>query len=897
MKKFLLLTFSCFLIFATNAQIVNIPDANFKNALLTHSPVIDLNNDGQIQVSEAQAVLGNIFVSNKNISDLTGIEAFVNIQALYCDRNHITSLTINNFSRISTISCNENNLTSLTLTNSPQIVILYCQLNQLTSLVLSGLPTLKVLDCHWNQLTTMIFNPSAPLQSLDCSFNQFTTLPSFNTNFIRTLDCYNNLMSSLTLGNSPVLQSLNCSNNKLSTLSLTNFPALLDITCSYNLLTSLNLSNLPALKSLWCAYNQLTGLTLSNLPTFNFMQCSYNSLLSSLTLTNLPALQYLYASYCKLDTLKLNNFPALLRVDCNWNHLKSLSITNAPLFSTLICEPSNDISNLQLANLPSLTNLDCINNQLTELDLSQTGVKSLACGGNPDLISINIKNNSISATPATFHVVGLTQLQSICVDDAELAYITSRVNATLPGQPVSVSSFCNFNPGGNYNTLIGQLRFDETINGCGALDSTMQNVRITIDDGTQTGSTYTDAQGNYKFFATQPNNTVIPVFENPYFVSTPSAQTITFVGYGNTQVADFCITKNGIHPDLEITLLPVTIARPGFDAQYKLVYRNKGNQILSGTATLNFDALKLNFLTAIPNVSGQTAGNLSWSYSGLSPYQTKMITLTFHVNAPPVVNIGDILPFTVVINPITGDETPGDNTFNFNQVVRGAFDPNDKDVTEGQAIDISKKGDYLHYIVRFQNTGNAAATSVIIKDSLADNVDWNSLVPVNASHPYRTVISKGNKVEFIFEGINLPSKNVNEPASHGFVSFKIKPRPTVGIGEIIRNKADIYFDFNTPVITNTVTTVITETKNNSDPAGLTVSPNPAKDWLQFSLNPDRKLQSVTLINSVGVKVYSEEYQNTGTRQKLNISNLAPGVYFLIVYSYQWRSIQKVMIVK
>ncbi|MBK8442578.1 MAG: hypothetical protein IPL35_03800 [Sphingobacteriales bacterium] len=64
----------CYTHFAT-AQIVNIPDPNFKNALLNHSPIIDTNNDGEIQVAEAEAV-DSLYLFNKNITDLTGIKAF-----------------------------------------------------------------------------------------------------------------------------------------------------------------------------------------------------------------------------------------------------------------------------------------------------------------------------------------------------------------------------------------------------------------------------------------------------------------------------------------------------------------------------------------------------------------------------------------------------------------------------------------------------------------------------------------------------------------------------------------------------------------------------------------------------------------------------------------------------
>jgi hypothetical protein len=40
---------------------------------------------------------------------------------------------------------------------------------------------------------------------------------------------------------------------------------------------------------------------------------------------------------------------------------------------------------------------------------------------------------------------------------------------------------------------------------------------------------------------------------------------------------------------MEVVIAPLTSARPGFDAVYNLVWRNKGNTTLSGKVILNYD--------------------------------------------------------------------------------------------------------------------------------------------------------------------------------------------------------------------------------------------------------------------------------------------------------------------
>lgn len=1060
MRIFLLLFFSWFFILSGKAQIVNIPDANFKAALLAHSPVIDLNNDGQIQVSEAVGFTGTMNVSSKSITDMTGVAAFSNMTTLNCQSNQITilptvgltslknlyctlnklpSLSVINLLSLQTIYCGSNLLTSITVTNLPSLKELRCSDNKFTSLSINDLPALTIFDCYNNKLTSISLTnvnslvslscsnnllSSLPLTNvpqlkfLTCSYNQFTNLPLTNLNLLIWLDCsgnrltvinlpnpgilgdlrcsrnqltvlpaglnslsfldcsYNqisslslnsysnlsyvnfesnlctsfsvsnkprltdirctsNLLTSFAISNLPALKYLRCDSNKITTLSLTDFPLLYDIICSDNLLTTLTVNNLPSVWELYCSRNKigslivnnfpalerfacdenlLTSLTMSNLPALQSLGCSSN-LLTSLSLPSLPALNTIYCPHNKLSALSLSNFPALAYLTCYDNLLTSLSLTNLPSLGNLQCQQNNftslDISNLPklyvfwiggnslssltLSNLPMLQFVNCDNTSLKTLDLSQFPVRQLRCSGNDSLSYVNIKNGALSG--GSYSVYLPSGLQYICVDDAEMAYINNQVQSQLPGRNVIVSSFCNFNPNGTYNTIIGKLRFDENVNGCDNLDSTMYNVKVKIDDGTQTGSTFTDTHGNYKFFVSQNNNTVTPAFENPYFITNPASRTISFVGYGNTQTADFCITKNGVHPDLEIVLLAITTARPGFDAQYKIVFRNKGNQLQSGNVVLNFDAGKINFLSSIPNVSGQTAGSLNWSFSGLSPYETRTITLLFHINAPPVVNIGDVLSFTAIVNPVTGDETPLDNTFNFSQVIRGSFDPNDKDVTEGASVNISKAGDYLHYLIRFQNTGNADAINVTVKDSLAANLDWNSLMPIDASHAYRAVISKGNKVEFILDNINLPGKSVNEPASHGFISFKIKPKSNIIVDETIYNKAEIYFDFNLPVITNTVATTFVNPKQGNGALGLIVYNNPVKNYIWFEVKAGVQIKAVNLYNSVGEKLYAEKVTNNVTSKKINVSNLPTGIIFLEIISDQGKVTQKIVCVK
>lgn len=110
----------------------------------------------------------------------------------------------------------------------------------------------------------------------------------------------------------------------------------------------------------------------------------------------------------------------------------------------------------------------------------------------------------------------------------------------------------------------------------------------------------------------------------------------------------------------------------------------------------------------------------------------------------------------------------------------------------------------LEYTIRFQNTGNDTAFTVVLRDTLDANLDWNTFAPFSSSHPYEFVLDQRTGVLiFTFRDINLPDSTTNEVASHGFVSYTISSRAGLAENTLVSNRAGIYFDSNPPIITNT----------------------------------------------------------------------------------------------
>ncbi len=432
------------------------------------------------------------------------------------------------------------------------------------------------------------------------------------------------------------------------------------------------------------------------------------------------------------------------------------------------------------------------------------------------------------------------------------------------------------------NAIIGEILFDQNNSGCDPNDIAVTGLMISANDGVFDFKTYSN-EGTYHLPITGSSFTVSVVNAPPYFNINPASANITFSG-SNTEVLDFCITANQSVEDLNITLLPLNQGRPGFEANYQLVIRNAGTQAIANVeAILQFDDVRQQFVVANPAPSTTTLNTLTFPIGTMQPFQSEEIDITMLTFQPPTVNGGDILNFTTQVTPINNDITPNDNIYNLVQTVVNSYDPNDKQVLQGEELHINDADDYLDYIIRFQNTGTASAINVRILDSLHPKLDWNTLLPISASHDYYVKIAGGNKVEFMFDNIHLPDSTSNEPASHGYVAYKIKPKDNVQVGDIISGNAGIYFDFNPPIITNTVYTHIVQPlglENVRNPETLVIYPNPTGDILNLHYPKDIQLEKIVIYDLQGRKIR----QFMGNNAVIDVSLLDAGTYLLQITS-------------
>ena len=443
------------------------------------------------------------------------------------------------------------------------------------------------------------------------------------------------------------------------------------------------------------------------------------------------------------------------------------------------------------------------------------------------------------------------------------------------------------------NEITGEVLFDLDSGGCDSNDVDVRGVIITADNGSDSFSTFTQENGHYQL-PVNLGEFEITISNTPYFyVFNPTSQNVNFLETGNTEIIDFCITANQVVNDLNIAIYPhINEPRPGFDTAYQIVYNNIGTTQLNGNVTFEFDDSKLQFLNASETVSSQTANTLTFDFTDLNPFETRIIDLEFNVFAPPITNIDDVLVSTATVNPISGDETEEDNVFTLNQTVIGSYDPNDIAVLEGEQIFIDDANKYLHYLIRFQNTGTASAININVENVLDDKLDWTTMQLESLSHNGRVEISNGSNVSFIFNNINLPDSTNDEPNSHGFIAYKIKPRSDVEVGDIFYNTADIFFDFNPAIVTNTVSTEIVNALSVSEfeAKGFLIYPNPVNNIL--TIEGKTALESIVVYDVNGRQLKTIDLEDNQLQYLLDVSVLSQGIYFIEVQSGSYKSSKK-----
>ena len=244
--------------------------------------------------------------------------------------------------------------------------------------------------------------------------------------------------------------------------------------------------------------------------------------------------------------------------------------------------------------------------------------------------------------------------------------------------------------------------------------------------------------------------------------------------------------------------------------------------------------------------------------------------------------VGDLLSSTADITPLAGDVAPNDNSSVGGNTVVAPYDPNYKSVNIDNLYPITGPS-YLEYEIHFQNLGNAPAQNVVLVDTLdVDYLDLSTLEIMNMSHaPLDLTIENGHIAVFTFPNIQLPDSISDPIGSMGFVKFRIKQNGTLPLNESIENFADIYFDFNPAIRTNTATTIHAEPTSSLaelEEHSISMYPNPCTDFITIDASEISQNTTVTVFDMNGRMVILPQTVSSAGVVQLSTGELSKGVY-------------------
>jgi uncharacterized repeat protein (TIGR01451 family) len=344
---------------------------------------------------------------------------------------------------------------------------------------------------------------------------------------------------------------------------------------------------------------------------------------------------------------------------------------------------------------------------------------------------------------------------------------------------------------------------------------------------------------------------------------------------------DFALAPDQEKVDLNL-FLTEGFPRCNTTSRYTLSFNNWGTMSEEMLITLVLDPevtpMEIN---PVPDII--TGDTLVWNVTNFLPFASSQIRLDLVL--PGVEQ--QMISFKGYIDRIFNAEQERVDSILIMQEIRCAFDPNDKIArsvrsgSDGQVY----PGDPIDYTIRFQNTGNDTAFQIVVRDTLDANLDAETMEILGASHPYEAFLKPDRTLEFRFYNILLPDSTTNELESHGFVSYRIKPKEDLPVPSIIHNTAHIYFDFNGSIQTNTVASELVELGTGTyDEAKvgtlIRAHPNPASKelWVE-AISSDGLPVSYRLTGMNGQPLVSGILM-PGERSLVPIGSLPSGLYIL-----------------
>lgn len=506
-------------------------------------------------------------------------------------------------------------------------------------------------------------------------------------------------------------------------------------------------------------------------------------------------------------------------------------------------------------------------------------------------------NVELFAAPSLSFTSELEVIDSDNDNDFDIVIISRSISTSAP-----VNQVTHLRNLLNDESINGQVFWDENENGL--LDNNenlLPNFPIQLSPSSW--SVFTNAEGALQIFADSGNYELIPEFGDCWESTTGGNVMVNFDGVNTIEGILIGVTNISTAESVQVSLTS-SATRCGFTVPFWMNYTNTGCEVISGK--IKMLPSDLTTLVSVQTPPDQTINDtLIWDFENLIPGENRQVNLVFEIAG--VQNLGDTItiPLQFVKENTNGSFTTIDSSL-FTSIINCAYDPNDKQTYPRRSEITPYDQNYtlmeerIDYTIRFQNTGTDTAFTVVIRDTLSSDLDWNTFQPLSASHPFETVLHDDGAVEFYFRDILLVDSFANEPMSHGYVQFNTFTKNNLPNETSILNSASIYFDFNPPILTNTVDNlmvdmlpVFTSTNETVSSKALQIFPNPivVGETLNLMDLPDGKKQ-ISVFNNLGQRIFFEK--TDGKAYAIQSENWRAGVYFVLIENENGRMFGKVI---
>jgi uncharacterized repeat protein (TIGR01451 family) len=684
----------------------------------------------------------------------------------------------------------------------------------------------------------------------------------------------------------------------IESADLTNNLLLTSVNLADNELTEVHTAGLHQLTELVVRNNELSNLDLSGLPNLEVLDAENNHL-SGIILSGLPNMEDLNLDDNELSSLDLSGLPNLIKIEVVKNNLDSLDFSENPLLRNIHIS-DNNIHSIDVKHLKDLIVLLLLRCPIETLDVA--GLENLFTLWINDASVKNIFMKGASPDPSQLKFEG-APLQYICADESFFPIVIDELgDANITD--CLVTSFCPSTDEGVFGGISGKVKFAQSVEDCADTDNYVPFPKLYMewlntmgqDDGvligTQDGSF---AINYYGTMTLAPAMSYAPEWQHVL----PEFSASNYSNNPQNYEQDFCMIPDIENLEAQISIIPLEALRAGFESKLILLVKNTGTLPFSGTLTLHLPPDSLTYIAADISPSQIEPASIHWEIQDLLPFKETRIETTLRLNSPmdepPLFGEEGI----VLCAELNHEEYH--NQLCIEDFTVNSFDPNDKTYL-GQdtvLIDRLESLDQLTYLIRFENTGTAAAVNVVISDLLDDSfIVPSSIQIIDASHDVKLEMREDAVANFIFENIYLPF----EPGlNRGYVLFSVEAKTDeISLNDRLDNHAAIYFDFNYPIITNEasiwIIDQITGTSSiiPSDKSTIKIFPNPSTGSFTITSEMDDNLiETIEWIDANG------KIRRAGTHNAQSISisdtNLATGIYSIRIVTSKFVHIQKVAI--